>query len=94
MAENRITGDPDGIKLWNMMSKSDNPAEQEFFQRLNAVAPQAGRVFFSDFVTQLETNQNQTTWKLEWNGENWEIALFHIPEGVNKVSDRIKNYEG
>jgi hypothetical protein len=92
MSTPSIIGDAAGVKLWNMMASSDNAVEQEYFQRLSSAATQTGRVFFSDFVTQLETKQNQTTWKLEWNGKDWEISLFHIPDDVEKISDRISNY--
>ena len=92
MSESRVIGDPDGIKLWSIMSKSDDSSEQEIFKRLNSVAPLSGRVFFSDIVTQRELNSNQTIWKLEWNGKSWEISLFHIPDGAKRVSDRVANF--
>jgi len=90
----QIVGDADGIKLWNMMASSDDKTEQEYFNLLNNAAAKYGKVWFSDSVTQKLTRKNQTMWKMEWNNNDsqWEVSLFHIPEGVKKVNERISSF--
>ncbi len=94
MTAPKMVGDADGIKLWNIMAASDDDGEKECFISLNNSAVKYGIVWFNDIITQRNMKMNQTSWKMEWDNKEsqWKVSLFHIPEGVNKVSDRIASF--
>lgn len=84
-----IRGDFDGVALWNLINSSTNPIDVEYASRLNSAATRYHSVWFTDPVLQAETKQNQAFWYMRWNGEHWNISLFHVPSGANKVSSRL-----
>ncbi|KKL58399.1 hypothetical protein LCGC14_2225740 [marine sediment metagenome] len=94
MTTPNMIGDADGVKLWNMIATSNDAGEKEYFISLNNAASKYGVAWFYDSVTQRNTKMNQTSWKMEWDNKTsqWKISLFHIPEGVKKVSERIASF--
>lgn len=90
-----MIGNKNGIKLWNMMSTSDDPDEQSNFQRLNAAATKYGQVWFCDIVTQRETGKNQVVWHLLWNAVKsiWEVSKFHAPVDAKEITPRMEESE-
>lgn len=93
MTSVKIVGDESGIALWNLMAFTNDEIERAYFTRLNDAAAKFGSIWFTDTVTQRTSNSNQTTWGMKWDGEQWKISLFHIPEGAEKVTARIKGEE-
>ena len=91
-----ITGDPDGIKLWNLLSSSNDKIERDYVEQIRKVASKHGTVWFTDIVAQKKEKRNQTTWQMSWNkGQaKWVISLFYIPEGVQKIADRTPVSDG
>jgi hypothetical protein len=92
MAE--MYGDENGIALWNLMAVSNNKSEQEYFTNLNLAATTYGTIWFSDFITQMETKSNQTIWQMIWHGDQykWEVIKFHVPKGAEVVTERIRQF--
>ena len=87
----KLVGNPNGIKLWNMMSESEDASEQEYFNRLNHAATKHGVVWFTDTVEQKRTGKNQTFFQLTWydDKKEWEVSLFLVPEGGSEeIRDR------
>jgi hypothetical protein len=93
MTKITMVGDENGIALWNLMASTNDRFEKEYFTNLNKAASKFGSVWFTDFVTQRKDRRNQTVWHLAWSGEQWKVSCFHVPEGVEKVSARIKGEE-
>lgn len=81
-----VIGDKDGVRLWNLMSQTEDPVEREYFNRISRAATEYGSVWFTDIVTQRETKRNQTFFFMNWapDKNKWEVSLFMIPEGANK----------
>jgi len=94
MSENNMIGNENGVALWNLMSSTEDVLERDYFVRLNSAASKFGTVWFTDTITQRETNKNQTTWQLTWHADRatWEVTKFHIPEGVKEATSRIDNH--
>lgn len=90
-----VIGDTDGIKLWTLMAGSQDAREQQYFRQLQTAASQWGEVYFSDLLTQISTEKNQTTWRMYWDApqNSWNVVLFHIPEGAERVSPRVTDSE-
>ena len=95
MSETNMVGNENGILLWSLMSSSKNKVEKEFFKRLSAAASAHQKVWFSDIVTQIETNKNQTVWQMTWKADEnvWEFTKFHAPEGAVDVTPRMKRFQ-
>lgn len=96
MESPKIIGDQDGIDLWNLMFSSADTAERAYVVSVSNAASQHGIVWFTDIVTQYSKKlNNQAIWRMEWNGNNnqWEINLFHLPEGASKRSPRLSAVE-
>lgn len=80
-----LVGDKNGISLWNKMVSSVNPEEQQYLQRLNDAAQKYGKIYFSDYVEQIKTKHNQATYSMVWDGSQWKIDLFLLPEGAQVI---------
>lgn len=95
MSEVTITGDPVGIKLWNLIAASTDPEEARYREQLNGAAMTYGKVYFTDLVTQREEQRNQTSWCMEWlpHKSTWRVSLFMVPEGTEKANNRLKDPE-
>lgn len=91
MTESNIKGNDAGVRLWSLMSASDDPSEQEYFRRLSDAATKFGQVWFTDMITQTAQNRNQTIWRMFWNRDDqfWSIERFLIPEGAEEMSPRL-----
>lgn len=91
MSETNMIGEANGIKLWNLMSTSDDAGEQSYFRSVQAAASKYGRVWFSDIVTQRETGKNQVIWEMNWDGNqsNWVVTKFHVCEGASEITPRM-----
>lgn len=92
MTQSNIKGNPEGIKLWNLMASSEDPEEQKYFSRLQTAASKFGSVWFTDIITQRNTSRNQTFFSLKWDEKDklWNVSLFHVPEGASKqIEDRV-----
>jgi len=81
-----IAGDPEGIKLWNLMSQTEDPMEREYFERINRAATEYGSVWFTDVIAQRDTKKNQAFFFMNWSQDKntWDISLFMVPEGAAK----------
>jgi hypothetical protein len=94
MTDVKFVGDPDGIALWYLMNSSTDKIEQEYIKSVAAAAIKYGKVYFTDIVTQRESKMNnQTTWMMIWdeNKIEWNISLFHIPNGAPRRSKRLSS---
>jgi len=92
METSKIVGDQDGIDLWNLMAASTDSIEHAYAISISNAASKFGLAWFTDIVTQRTKKlNNQACWRIEWNGKGsqWEIALFHLPEGAIKRSQRL-----
>lgn len=78
-----LMGDENGIRLWNKMASSVDNEERQYFQRLTDAAQKYGKIYFSDYSEQQKTKNNQALYSMIWNGNDWVISLFLIPEGAN-----------
>lgn len=88
-----LVGDKNGIELWELMNKSNDPEEQQYLIDLNNAATKYGVIWFKDSVTQRNTGKNQTIWRMEWNGKQWEVSKFMTPKGASDVTPRMKPQE-
>lgn len=81
-----MIGDPEGIKLWNLMSHTEDPSERKYFERINRAATEYGSVWFTDIIAQRETKRNQAFFYMNYSQKQnaWEISLFMVPEGAKK----------
>jgi len=88
-----ITGNKNGIKLWEMMAASTDEEEKSYFSRLNGIASQYGKIYFTDYITQRETKRNQVIWCMLWNvKENqWEVSNLITPVGASEITKRMKS---
>lgn len=93
MTDVSIIGDESGIALWNLMRCTEDEVERAYFTHLNSAASEFGSIWFTDSITQRESKSNQTIWGMKWNGEQWEVSRFHIPEGAEAVTARIRGEE-
>jgi hypothetical protein len=92
----KIVGDQDGIDLWNLIYNTTDALEKAYCDSINNAATKFGLVWFTDTVTQRSKKlNNQAVWRMEWNGKDnqWEINLFHLPEGASKRSPRLETAE-
>ena len=87
-----ITGNHNGIVLWNMMFSSNDSDEAAYFNRLTLAATKYNKVWFVDSVTERLTGDNQVIWCMAWNGTTWEITKFHTPRGAFEVTDRMLKF--
>ena len=82
-----IIGDENGISLWNKMAVSPFPEEISYFNSLSAAAQQYGKIYFYDCVTQAQQRLiNQARYCMEWDGNNWNVSLFLLPENAKIIS--------
>jgi hypothetical protein len=88
-----IMGDENGIKLWTLICTSKDAREIAYCKQLQSAATQYGKVYFTDFLTQLEQKKNQTIWQMTWHASknSWVITHFQTPEGADRVTSRITN---
>jgi len=96
MTDVKMVGDPEGIKLWSLMSSSSDEGEQEYFKRINAAASKYGSVWFTDVVAERKTSSSQAIFSLKWQGKKnqWEVATFFIPQGgTKKIGSRDEEWD-
>ncbi len=86
-----IIGNANGIKLWELMSNTQDKSEAEYFKMLSVAASKYGKVFFVDSVTERNTKENQVTWSMVWDPSKsvWEVSKFHVPRGAVEATDRL-----
>lgn len=89
-----IIGDSEGVKLWDMMSRTTDPSEKEYFERLSRAASNHGVVWFTDIVAERHSGK-QPFFQLSWEQKNnqWRVSLFMIPEGATKDIDERHSEE-
>jgi len=81
-----MTGDENGISLWNKMNASVDTEEVSFLNSLNGAAQQYGKIYFYDCVKQRQSRKNEAKYCMEWNGSNWNVSLFLLPEGAQIIN--------
>ena len=92
MSEPTMTGDTNGVNLWNRMATTKDELEASYTRSVQNAAQKYGKVWFSDSVAQRYTGANQPMYQMTWdpNAYQWIVTLFLTPETTPISPPKVK----